>query len=41
MLDALAHGLSRAQLVLNFSESAENVVQTGQYTLNGLLSRWP
>jgi hypothetical protein len=26
----------RAQLVLNFSESAENVVQTGQYTINGL-----
>jgi Domain of unknown function (DUF4214) len=35
-LDALAHGMTRAELLRNFAESAENVALTGQYTRTGL-----
>jgi hypothetical protein len=34
-LDALAHGLSRASLLANFSESAENHALTGAMTAMG------
>lgn len=37
-VDALAHGLSRAQMLVNFSESAENLNITGAYTRNGLFT---
>ncbi|MDB5365182.1 MAG: hypothetical protein JWM77_1109 [Rhodospirillales bacterium] len=40
-LDALQHGMSRAILLTNFSESAENVALTGTNTANGLWSSFP
>ncbi|MDB5367490.1 MAG: hypothetical protein JWM77_3417, partial [Rhodospirillales bacterium] len=39
--DALASGLARAQLLVNFSESAENVTLTGINTKFGLFSAYP
>jgi Ca2+-binding RTX toxin-like protein len=40
-VDALNAGLSRAQLLLNFAEAAENVQLTGTATANGLFSPIP